>query len=43
MAEQTEAFAEIEKHRAQIDAIDKQLVALLTSARPFFGHSCLKA
>lgn len=29
MSQENEAFAEIEKHREQIDAIDKQLVRLL--------------
>ncbi len=36
MSQQNEAFAEIEKHREQIDAIDKQLVQLLNERA---GHS----
>ena len=36
MSERNEAFAEIEKHREQIDAIDRQLVALLNERA---GHS----
>ena len=31
MSEKNEAFEEIEKHRAEIDAIDQKLVALLNS------------
>ncbi len=36
MPEQNAAFQEIEKHRAQIDEIDKKLVALLNERA---GHS----
>lgn len=36
MSQENEAFAEIEKHREQIDAIDKQLVCLLNERA---GHS----
>ena len=36
MSQENEAFAEIEKHREQIDAIDKQLVHLLNERA---GHS----
>lgn len=36
MSQENEAFAEIEKHREQIDAIDKQLVRLLNERA---GHS----
>lgn len=36
MSQENEAFAEIEKHREQIDAIDKQLVSLLNERA---GHS----
>ncbi len=36
MSQENEAFAEIEKHREQIDAIDKQLVNLLNERA---GHS----
>ena len=36
MSEKNEAFEEIEKHRAEIDAIDQKLVALLNERA---GHS----
>ena len=36
MPEKNEAFEEIEKHRAEIDAIDQKLVALLNERA---GHS----
>ena len=36
MSQENEAFAEIEKHREQIDAIDKHLVRLLNERA---GHS----
>lgn len=36
MSQENEAFAEIEKHREQIDVIDKQLVHLLNERA---GHS----
>ena len=36
MSEENNAFAEIQKHREQIDAIDRELVALLNKRA---GHS----
>ena len=38
MSQENEAFAEIEKYREQIDAIDKQLVRLLNERA---GHSLI--
>ncbi len=40
MSEENSNLAEIQKHREQIDEIDREIVALLNKARrSFAGHS----